>query len=101
MMVRMMSTRPAMMILPSKTPVCLPPDSWMALAASPIIVLRPVSVTSGSYAPGPGRPRGSLGNATYSRAVVDAHAAIRLANELLRLHWPSLAVGRGSSRAYA
>ena len=46
-----MRTRPAMMILASKTPTCLPPDSWIALAASPIIVLRPVSVTKASHSP--------------------------------------------------
>jgi len=46
-----MSTRPAMMIFASKTPTCLPPDSWMALAASPIIVFMPVSVTKHSASP--------------------------------------------------
>mmetsp|Transcript_23918 Transcript_23918/g.61085 ORF Transcript_23918/g.61085 Transcript_23918/m.61085 type:complete len:248 (+) Transcript_23918:2148-2891(+) len=51
MRVRMMRTRPAMMILASKTPTCLPPDSWMDLAASPIMVCRPVSVTSASHSP--------------------------------------------------
>mmetsp|Transcript_5057 Transcript_5057/g.11624 ORF Transcript_5057/g.11624 Transcript_5057/m.11624 type:complete len:224 (-) Transcript_5057:152-823(-) len=50
-MVRMISTRPAMMILASKTPTCLPPDSWMALAASPIMVYMPVSVTKTSASP--------------------------------------------------
>mmetsp|Transcript_5554 Transcript_5554/g.11591 ORF Transcript_5554/g.11591 Transcript_5554/m.11591 type:complete len:234 (-) Transcript_5554:110-811(-) len=51
MRVRMMRTRPAIMILPSKTPTCLPPDSWIDFAASPIIVLRPVSVTRASHSP--------------------------------------------------
>ena len=51
MTVRMMRTRPAMMILASKTPVCLPPLSWIDLAASPIIVFSPVSVTKASASP--------------------------------------------------
>mmetsp|Transcript_14065 Transcript_14065/g.37027 ORF Transcript_14065/g.37027 Transcript_14065/m.37027 type:complete len:250 (-) Transcript_14065:52-801(-) len=100
MRVRMMSTRPAMMILPSKTPVCLPPDSWMDLAASPIMVYKPVSVTKysaspvltiepdHSFLPEPGSPsESSRGTSTGSDSPV--RAAWSTESSSPSIHMPS------------
>ena len=78
------STLPDAWILDSSRPTWWPLDSWIDLAASPIIVLSPVSVTSisaspvlmmeplQSFSPEPGSSPSSRGTATGSDSPVSA-----------------------------